>query len=117
MEEKSSPRRREFRLSRSGRVNQKPVACSILEAISQFGGGEMAAADGRMKIVVKKEDLKQVLEAIRDRRGWGRRATAAPPALSLEQRLNLLRRRQILRAASRSRRSWKPVLQSIPEEI
>lgn len=111
-EEKSSPRRR---FSRSGR-NQKPVASSILEAISQISGGEMAAAAGevgRMKIVVKKEDLKQVLEAIRDNgRGWGR-----PPALSLEQRLNLMRRRQILRAANRSRRSWKPVLQSIPEEI
>lgn len=117
-EEKSSPRRR---FSRSGR-NQKPVASSILEAISHISSGELAAAaageDGRMKIVVKKEDLKQVLEAIRDNgRGWGRRAaTAAPPALSLEQRLNLMRRRQILRAANRSRCSWRPVLQSIPEE-
>lgn len=116
-EEKSSQRRR---FSRSGR-NQKPVPSSILEAISQISGGEMAAPveDGRMKIVVKKEDLKQVLEAIRDNRfGWGRRETAAPQALSLEQRLNLMRRRQILRAAAnRSRSSWRPVLQSIPEEL
>lgn len=116
-EEKSSPRRRELRLLRSGR-NQKHVTSSILEAISHFGGGEVAAAaDGRMKIVVRKEDVKQVLEAIRDGRGWGRRDAAAPPALSLEQRLNFMRRRQILRAANRSRRSWRPVLQSIPEEI
>ncbi|KAH6832975.1 hypothetical protein C2S53_005753 [Perilla frutescens var. hirtella] len=116
-EEKSSPRRRELRLSRSGR-NHKPIASSILEAISQFGAGEVAAAaDGRMKIVVKKEDVKQVLEAIRVGRGWGRRHTAAPTALSLEQRLNLMRRRQIFRAANRSRRSWRPVLQSIPEEM
>ncbi|KAI3446290.1 hypothetical protein Pfo_002955 [Paulownia fortunei] len=82
----------------------------------------MAAADGgRMKILVKKEDLKQVLEAISDGRSWGRRASASPPAVSLEQRLNLMRRRQILRAANqvkgRSRGSWRPALQSIPEEL
>ncbi|KAL1554467.1 hypothetical protein AAHA92_15023 [Salvia divinorum] len=115
MEGKSSPRRR---FSRSGRI-QKPVASSILEAISHINGREIAAEDGRMKIVVRKEDLKQVLEAIRENGGgWGRRtAEVAAPTLSLEQRLNLMRRRQILRAASRSRRSWRPVLQSIPEEM
>ncbi|GFP89074.1 hypothetical protein PHJA_001051100 [Phtheirospermum japonicum] len=74
-----------------------------------------------MKIVVKKEDLKQVLEAIRDGRSLGRRESAAPAAVVLEQRLNLLRRRQILRAASqvkgRNRGNWRPALQSIPEEL
>ncbi|KAL7118494.1 hypothetical protein ACP275_02G005300 [Erythranthe tilingii] len=118
-EEKSSSQRREFRFSRSGR-NQKSAASNILEAIAEFSGGEMAAAeDGRMKIMVKKEDLKQVLEAIRDGRGLGRRNSASPPPVSLEQRLNLMRRRQILRAANqvkgRSRGSWMPALQSIPE--
>lgn len=109
MEDKSSPRRR---FSRSGRI-QKPVASSIMEAISHINGGEIAAEDGRMKIVVRKEDLKQVLEAIRENGGgWGRRTAEAN--LSLEQRLNLMRTRQILRAG---RRSWRPVLQSIPEEI
>ncbi|KAL7156378.1 hypothetical protein ABFS83_02G005400 [Erythranthe nasuta] len=118
-EEKSSSQRREFRFSRSGR-NQKAAASNILEAIAEISGGEMAAAeDGRMKIMVKKEDLKQVLEAIRDGRGLGRRTSASPPPVSLEQRLNLMRRRQILRAANqvkgRSRGSWMPALQSIPE--
>ncbi|EYU37982.1 hypothetical protein ABFS82_02G005400 [Erythranthe guttata] len=118
-EEKSSSQRREFRFSRSGR-NQKASASNILEAIAEISGGEMAAAeDGRMKIMVKKEDLKQVLEAIRDGRGLGRRNSASPPPVSLEQRLNLMRRRQILRAANqvkgRSRGSWMPALQSIPE--
>ncbi|GFP94114.1 hypothetical protein PHJA_001555800 [Phtheirospermum japonicum] len=72
-DQKSSPRR-DLRFSRSGR-NQKAMAQNILEAIAQFSGGEIAAAaeDGRMKIVVKKEDLKQVLEAIRDGRSLGRR--------------------------------------------
>ncbi|GFP87490.1 hypothetical protein PHJA_000892700 [Phtheirospermum japonicum] len=76
-DQKSSPRR-DLRFSRSGR-NQKAMAQNILEAIAQFSGGEIAAAaeDGRMKIVVKKEDLKQVLEAIRDGRSLGRRESAA----------------------------------------
>ncbi|KAL6525957.1 hypothetical protein OROHE_015481 [Orobanche hederae] len=121
-DQKSSPRR-EFKFSRSGR-NPKAISNNVLEAIVQFSSREMAAAEGgRMKIVVRKEDLKQVLEAIRDGRGLGRRATATTTAvpLELEQRLNLLRRRQIIRAASqvkcRSRGSWRPALQSIPEEL
>ncbi|KAL6494855.1 hypothetical protein OROGR_031655 [Orobanche gracilis] len=115
--QKSLPRR-EFKFSRSGR-NPKAIVDNGLEAIVQFSSSEMATAEGgRMKIVVRKEDLKQVLDAIRDGRGLVRRAT---PAMALEQRLNLLRRRQILRAASqvkcRSRGSWRPALQSIPEEL
>ncbi|KAI3447916.1 hypothetical protein Pfo_004581 [Paulownia fortunei] len=117
--------RRESRHLRAGR-NQKAVASNILEAIAQLSGGH-AAEDGlpptRMKIVVKKEDLKQVLEAIRDGRSAVRRASASTPAAtSLEQRLNLMRRRQILRAANQVKGrnrlgSWRPVLQSIPEEL
>ncbi|KAK4437602.1 Thioredoxin-like protein CDSP32, chloroplastic [Sesamum alatum] len=116
-----SPRRREFRFWRAGR-NQKAAASNILEAIAEFSGGETTATeDGRMKIVVKTEDLKQVLEAIRGGRSWGRRASTSPAAVSLEQRLNLMRRRQILRATSqgrgRGRGCWRPALQSIPEEL
>ncbi|KAH6813271.1 hypothetical protein C2S51_022289 [Perilla frutescens var. frutescens] len=94
--------------------NQKVVASNILEAIAQLSNGDAAAT--RMKIVVKKEDLKQVLEAIRD----GRRGPPSTAAL-LEQRLNLLRPRQNMRAAGRSMKgrtrfgSWRPVLQTIPE--
>ncbi|KAL8543366.1 hypothetical protein ACS0TY_004053 [Phlomoides rotata] len=114
-EEKHSPQRRELRFWRSGR-NQKAVTTSnILEAISQFSGGEMAE-DGKVKIMVKKEDLKQVLESIRDGRSFGRRNSAA--AVPFEQRLNVMWRRQLLRAAAgRSRGSWRPALHSIPEEL
>ncbi|KAG8368054.1 hypothetical protein BUALT_Bualt15G0005500 [Buddleja alternifolia] len=119
-EERSSPRR-EFRFSRAGR-NQKAVSSNILEAIAQFSGGEAVPTEGgRMKIVVKKEDLKHVLEAIGGSRSAGRRVSASPPGVSLEQRLNFMRRRHILRAASqvkgRSHGPWRPVLQSIPEEL
>ncbi|KAL0334549.1 UNVERIFIED_CONTAM: hypothetical protein Sradi_4666800 [Sesamum radiatum] len=119
--EEKSQKRREFRFWRGGR-NHKAAASNILEAIAEFsGGGTTATEDGRMKIVVKKEDLKQVLEAIRDGRSWGRRASASPAAVSLEQRLNVMRRRQILRATSqgkgRGRGCWRPALQSIPEEL
>ncbi|KAL0454052.1 UNVERIFIED_CONTAM: hypothetical protein Slati_0744400 [Sesamum latifolium] len=116
-EEKFSPRRESKLILRTAR-NQKAVSGNILEAIAQLSGGE-AAGNGppptRMKFVVKKEDLKQVLEAIRvrDCRGAVRRA---PAATSLEQRLNWMRRRQMMRGRSRVG-PWRPVLQSIPEEL
>ncbi|KAG8364431.1 hypothetical protein BUALT_Bualt19G0128100 [Buddleja alternifolia] len=82
-------------------------------------GCARAAVDADEDCTVRKKDLKQVLGAIRDgRSGACRGATAA--ATSLEQRLNFMRRRHILRAASqvkcRSWGAWRPVLQSIPEE-
>ncbi|GER50222.1 hypothetical protein STAS_27515 [Striga asiatica] len=114
--QRSSPRRG-FGFSRSGR-GQKPAASNnILEAIGRLTGGEMTAAeDGRVKLVVRREDLKQVLKAIKD--GCG---LAGPAAL--EQQLNMLWRRQVAKAAAAGqvrggigRGSWKPELQSIPEE-
>ncbi|KAL0348522.1 UNVERIFIED_CONTAM: hypothetical protein Sangu_1080000 [Sesamum angustifolium] len=106
-EEKLSPRRESKLILRAARY-QKAVN---LEAIAQLSGENGL----RMKIVVKKEDLKQVVEAIRMRecRGGVRRA---PAATSLEQRLNWMRRRQIMRGRSRVG-PWRPVLQSIPEEV
>ncbi|KAL0383904.1 UNVERIFIED_CONTAM: hypothetical protein Sradi_2784700 [Sesamum radiatum] len=69
--EEKCPKRRELRFWRAGR-NHKAAAGNILEAIAEFSGGETTAReDGRMKIVVKKEDLKYVLGAIRDGRSWG----------------------------------------------
>ncbi|KAL1541184.1 hypothetical protein AAHA92_25438 [Salvia divinorum] len=88
------------------------AATNILEAIAQLSSSEAEDGPKKMKIVVKKEELKQVLEAIRQRR-----STLVRP-MSLDQRLNFMRRRQILRAAARTRSaSWRPVLQSIPEEL
>lgn len=125
-EDKFSQRRESSRNMKVAR-NQKAVATNFLEAIAQLSrsGGGAAAADGpmRMKIVMKREELEQVLEAIRDGRGSfvrrGPVSAAAAPS-SLEQRLSLLRRRQILRAAAQAKGrsrpgSWRPVLQSIPE--
>ncbi|CAA0807702.1 Unknown protein [Striga hermonthica] len=110
--------RRGFGFSRSTGRGQKPGASnSILEVIGRLTGGEMPAVEGgRVKIVVRREDLKQVLEAIKDGRELAVQA-------ALEQRMNLLRRRQAARAAAAGqvrggigRVSWKPDLQSIPEE-
>ncbi|CAA0831184.1 Unknown protein [Striga hermonthica] len=108
------------RFWRSAR-NQKAGSAGVLEAIAQFRG---AAEDGRpaarVKIVVRKEDLKHVLGAIRD----GRSAAKGGPPPAFEERLiNLMRRRQqILRTSGQAKcrgrlGAWKPVLHSIPEEM
>ncbi|CAI9764321.1 unnamed protein product [Fraxinus pennsylvanica] len=118
--EEKSWQRREFRVSR-GR-NHKAVVSNILNSIAQVNGGEavcQASENGSMKlkIRVKKEDLKQVVEVIRDSRGIPCQST---PSMSLEQRLNFMRRRHVVRATQakvRSRGSWMPVLYSIPEEV
>ncbi|GER34474.1 ubiquitin-conjugating enzyme 22 [Striga asiatica] len=103
--------------------NQKAGPAGVLEAIAQFRvAGEDGRPPARVKIVMRKEDLKQVLEAIRN----GRSAVKGgpPPAPAFEERLiNLMRRRQqILRTAGQAKGrgrlgAWKPVLHSIPEEI
>ncbi|KAL7125518.1 hypothetical protein ABFS83_14G122400 [Erythranthe nasuta] len=114
-EEKLNRRREYSRHSRGGGRNQNAATANILEAIAQLSGGGQQPPT-RMKILVKKEDLKLVMDAIRDGCGVVRR----PPPSGAEQRLNWMRRRQILRemkTAGKSRLgSWRPVLQSIPEE-
>ncbi|KAL9141727.1 hypothetical protein ABFS82_14G123100 [Erythranthe guttata] len=116
-EEKLNRRREYSRHLRGGGRNQ---TANILEAIAQLSGGGGQQPPTRMKILVKKEDLKQVMDAIRDGCGVVRRPPPSGGAGSLEQRLNWMRRRQIMRqmkAAGKSRLgSWRPVLQSIPEE-
>ncbi|CAA0809681.1 DNA-binding storekeeper protein-related transcriptional regulator, partial [Striga hermonthica] len=66
--QKATRPRRGFGFSRSTGRDQKLTASnSILEAIGRLTGGEMKAVEGgRVKIVVRREDLKQVLEAIKD---------------------------------------------------
>lgn len=91
--------------------NQRLAAAgnNVLEAIARLGGG--GEGPKKMKILVRKEDLNQLMEAIRD----GRCRRGPPPnAAALEQRLNSLRQRQFMRTRSGS---WRPVLQSIPEEV
>lgn len=85
------------------------TAEAIEQALSEnTGEGERAAV--RVKIVVSKQQLKQMAQLI----GRGRGGT--------EQVLQLLRRLQVqsksLDAAAKERRDrWRPALQSIPEEV
>ncbi|KAB2636281.1 pentatricopeptide repeat-containing protein [Pyrus ussuriensis x Pyrus communis] len=72
----------------------------------------------RMKILVRKQDLKQVLELMNGA-GIHNQASVvrATSSFSLEQRPSLLKKKQILRAKHSRQSSWIPELQSIPEEI
>ncbi|CAN0845758.1 hypothetical protein LINGRAHAP2_LOCUS4194 [Linum grandiflorum] len=73
-----------------------------------------------MKVLVKKQDLKQMLELLGDGKPTAAE-TQVPNSSSLsnvEQRLNLLRRKHVSRGKGcrdSSPRSWIPALQSIPE--
>ncbi|KAM1003236.1 hypothetical protein ACFX13_003624 [Malus domestica] len=72
----------------------------------------------RMKILVRKEDLKQVLELMNGSSIHNQASVVrASSSFSLEQRLNVLRKKQVQRAKQRRQSSWSPELQSIPEEI
>ncbi|KAF5178091.1 hypothetical protein FRX31_032323 [Thalictrum thalictroides] len=122
-EEKGSPKR-ESKISKAR--SQKSMRCSLLEAIAQVHGGDVVSRkdeDGivRMKIVVKKQDLKQLLEMIGGGTNESRKASTVLSAfssiLTLEQRLNIMRRRHMKRAERQKgcASTWRPVLQSIPE--
>lgn len=130
-EGRGSPKR-EHRMSRTGR-NQKTTRSNFLESVAKIKSGRVVSNtdehDGgmmRVKIVVKKQDLKQMLEVIRAGKNNNIAAqssvspTPSSSSLCLEQRLDLMRRRQQWRAnqAKGSRRScWRPALHSIPEEV
>ncbi|AQK54186.1 hypothetical protein Zm00014a_009613 [Zea mays] len=88
--------------------------------------GESVAAEGamRVKIVLSKQQLKQVAAAVAAA-GSGGAFAGLPPAL--EQLVSVLKRRQHARkqqaaaadavaAAGRRRGRWSPALQCIPEE-
>ncbi|PQQ14467.1 hypothetical protein Pyn_20096 [Prunus yedoensis var. nudiflora] len=122
-----------FRHGRA-RMNQKSnliTSNALMEAIAKVNGdhqegtnvlSHQSQEDGvvRMKILVRRQDLKQVLELTNG--GINSQASVVrPSSLCVEQRLSLLRKKHLLRAslaAKRSRQSsWRPALQSIPEEI
>ncbi|CAI0407939.1 unnamed protein product [Linum tenue] len=71
-----------------------------------------------MKVLVRKQDLKQMLELLGDGR-----LSSSSSVSNVEQRLNLLRRKQAIRGnggkgcKASSPRSWIPALHSIPEEL
>ncbi|BFG42369.1 hypothetical protein CerSpe_286430 [Prunus speciosa] len=122
-----------FRHGRA-RMNQKSnliTSNALMEAIAKVNGDHQEGTnvlshqtqeDGvvRMKILVRRKDLKQVLELMNG--GINSQASVVrPSSLCVEQRLSLLRKKHLLRAslaAKHSRQSsWRPALQSIPEEI
>ncbi|KAG8497809.1 hypothetical protein CXB51_006689 [Gossypium anomalum] len=132
MEGKASPKR-DFKQSKSR--NQKSLTRSsnnsyLLEAIANAsnnrGGGVVSHIHEngalRVKIVVKKQDLRQMLGIING--GTGKNNNnyyyqSSPPSISVEERVNLLRKKQLLRSNAikkKSRHCWSPELQSIPEE-
>lgn len=78
----------------------------------------------RMKIVVKKQDVKQMLQVMSgsDDHHHHKINAHRSSISSAEQRLNLLRKKHLLRldVAKKNRSSsssWSPALQSIPEEV
>ncbi|KAG6761705.1 hypothetical protein POTOM_034934 [Populus tomentosa] len=124
-EGKASPKR-DFRALRVR--NYRSLKSNLLESIAQVNAGSVVShtnedEDGfvRMKLVVRKQDLKQMLELMRGCESSTNQASYSPASsLSLEQRLNLLRRKHLSRsnaAKGSCRRSWTPALQSIPEEL
>ncbi|KAG6778014.1 hypothetical protein POTOM_017858 [Populus tomentosa] len=121
-EGKASPKR-DFRALLRGR-NNRSLKSNLTESIGQVNGGCVVSHTNengfvRMKLVVRKQDLKQMLEVMGGGKSNANQASYSPvSSLSLEQRLNLLRRKHLSRSNSAKgscRRSWTPALQSIPE--
>ncbi|KAI3916975.1 hypothetical protein MKW92_021958 [Papaver armeniacum] len=120
--------KRKSRLSLPAR-NQKPTTTTttesnLLEAIAQFhGAGVVSHTDEngvvRMKILVKKQDLKQMLEMMDNGKESGsNNIQQQSSSLSLEQRLHIMRRKHQRRVEhAKGRRTWQPALQSIPEDL
>lgn len=136
----SSKRSDQCRLSRARNIHQKNISRSnnLLEAIAKANGGGVVCKseedhDGvvRMKILVKKQDLKQMLEAMESGRNYkgvnaaNHQTPSTPSVMSVEQRLNLLRKKHLFMKVNSAKQqqknshccSWSPALQSIPEEL
>ncbi|KAK8582542.1 hypothetical protein V6N13_069316 [Hibiscus sabdariffa] len=120
MEGKASPTR-EFKQLKT--PNQKALRSSLLEVIAKANNGGSTVVsrvneDGvlRVKIIVRKQDLKQMLGKING--GCANSPSSSSPSLSVKERLILLRRKHLTKAATaakKSRHCWSPELQSIPE--
>ncbi|KAK8481711.1 hypothetical protein V6N13_018376 [Hibiscus sabdariffa] len=118
MEGKASPRR-EFKQSRNRKLK------ALARSNNNGGVAVSRANEGgvlRMKIVVRKQDLKQMLGMLNGKNNVTAdyncpQSSPSPP--SVEERLNLLPRKYLLRCNAfikKSRHCWSPELQSIPEE-
>ncbi|EEF41104.1 conserved hypothetical protein [Ricinus communis] len=105
--------------------NHRSLRNNLLESIAQVNGGSVVShrnEDGvvRMKLLVRKQDLRQMLELIKSGKNNSHQASFSLSSSScVEQRLNLLWRKHLSRAnaVKESRHGcWVPALQSIPEE-
>ncbi|CAL5055124.1 unnamed protein product [Urochloa decumbens] len=109
--------------------HQSKAAAEALEQL-HHGGRLLSREDVggavRVKIVVSKRELKQMVAALGDGAGAVTAATRERhrqrASAGAEQRLQSLRRRSMRRAAEAARRmqangEWEPGLQSIPEEV
>ncbi|PON45048.1 hypothetical protein PanWU01x14_261910 [Parasponia andersonii] len=126
---KASPRRSDLQSRLHRARNQQKINTRsnlLLDVIAKSNGVvSQAEEDGvvRMKIVVRKQDLKQMLEVMGGNKqgSSSNNPSSFSPSFSAEQRLSLLRKKHVLMRANlakQSRRSsWSPVLQSIPEEL
>ncbi|KAG9442864.1 hypothetical protein H6P81_018718 [Aristolochia fimbriata] len=131
-EDKTSSRRSDFRSVPSVqkvRTTQKNAKNNLLEAIAQVQGGGLGVSqceeDGvvRMKLVLTKQQLKHMMLLMEkhDKISDAHRSPAASMMSSavLEQRIRgMMQKRQLRRSEQlrRGRGTWRPVLQSIPEE-
>ncbi|KAF6161360.1 hypothetical protein GIB67_023552 [Kingdonia uniflora] len=95
---------------------------NLLEAIAKVhGDGGVVSCNEengllRMKIVVRKQDLKHMLEMVR---GKNNNKTDQSSIFSLEQRLQAMRKRRLKRAEhvkACGSNPWQPALLTIPEE-
>ncbi|TXG64937.1 hypothetical protein EZV62_011931 [Acer yangbiense] len=121
----SSPKRSDYMLRSTRSRNQKTMMSNLMEAIAEINSSNGVVSESkenhgvvRMKIKVRKEDLRQMLQVMKNVNNNNKK-----------QRLNVLRRKHHLRGnninaggksgggSRRRRRSWSPVLQSIPEEL
>ncbi|KAE8724721.1 Mechanosensitive ion channel domain-containing protein isoform 1 [Hibiscus syriacus] len=121
MEAKASPKR-EFRQLRTR--NQKALRSSLSEVIAKANNGGSAVVshvDDGFEGEDRCEEARFEADAGKINAGCrGNKVSVNyPPSPSVEERLNLLRRKHLMKAANaamKSRRCWRPELQSIPEE-
>lgn len=94
------------RLAKESNIVPKGKGNGVVSCTEEVGGVV------RMKIVVRKSELKQLVEVMN-----GGVKSKMSVSCSVEQRLNLLRKKKYLsRANGNHQKCWSPVLQSIPED-
>lgn len=106
-------------------LKQKSLKSNLMESIAKVNSKAVVSqfnADGtvRLKLLVRKQDLKQIIEAARSGIiNVYHHQQFHPTFSSIEQRLSVFRRKHLMKARKESYRrgSWTPALQTIPEEL